>query len=227
MIRDLKDYFDPYNLIVQKDGDGGDTAQRMGMFHFAKPDSEPNIIHTLSYLMVKGLLRRHPTMWSETNDMSRDQTESLLMGWYATGAARDLLVDYMERVESTGHYQNGDIFTPLTIGMYFRIMHKKDLLGLYLSDACLLITSFVRLSARVFPKRTQSWPGLQWVGPTDDLNYTMMLLLSKNKYPTILSKLARWVYKWSNPQGAFDWYFREETGAPPINELYRKLIKEP
>lgn len=175
-------YWDRYNLLVQKDGDGGDTAQ-----------------------------------WNSISDFSRDQQSSLVIAMGVYKLFEPLKRMFWQHVKRLGFYQNKDYASPEHWGYYIRAFGWRWLYWyLYLGDLFMLLNVYIRLHKAKDPND---------VG--DDLNLSLALLQAHLSMPTFISKYALELYK-KRPFGvqyAFDWYFREETGANPFNELYAPIIE--
>lgn len=100
-------FIDKYGLIVQRDGDGGDTAQREGFSHFGAwirehVLKEPwDVKRELTFDQIIALLedgktgrfRRHPEpsqWWSDTKGFSRDQQVPLVAAMGVLGKREPL-----------------------------------------------------------------------------------------------------------------------------------------
>jgi len=259
--QNLSDYLDDYDLVVQKDKDGGDTANKIGLLgvasYFLKDVTLKNYVNnSLVKLIVSTeplLMVRNPkprVFWSDPNHFSRDQQSAVVLGAALTDRlelVKDLAKAHLKRY---GAYQNfqlfgktedvngkttpvkGDIASPEHLGYYARALNLYVFYPLlYVSDLFMLINSIVIvIKSHRDPDDT-----------SNDLNHIAALLFTKVKQPTLLSWLARQVYvrlranagkdKQSRlqgfaPQTALDHYFREETGAPPINEYFRPFLEK-
>lgn len=223
-------HFDNLGLLVQKDGDGGDTAQRTGMYYLGRflttQGGErfllyPEFDEKLSYLEYgeSGNFRRHPQQWNALDDFSRDQQTPLVIAMGIFGFTKRLGRMFWNHVKRFGKYQNKDFASPEHWGYYVRAFKSRWLYPyLLLSDIWMLGGTLVRLY-----KASKDFDD---VG--DDLNCILALLQSELVMPTPASKLTTYLYKkyraFGGPQYALDRYFREETGANPINELYKPII---
>jgi hypothetical protein len=226
--------FDRHGLIVQSNGDGGDTGQRTGMFYYVHHDPE-GFSRALDVLEVEpGLYVRHPfqdDFRDKIPRFSRDQQRPIVI---ALGKYR--MYDRLWRITKNhmlrlGKYQNKDIAGPSHMGEYIRAFRFKPLYPVLLAtDAMLIVGS---LEAAVVSR----WdPGF-----TDDNNHLMALLQAQDVMPTPLSWVARKLYRnfrapsvgsshfgESCPvQGALLWYHRTESGGNPlIAEAYRPLVRD-
>jgi hypothetical protein len=84
-------YFDSYGLPVQRNCDGGDTAQRVGWmwlgihlrtvlgnpWHISPPITFEQALQVLEP-QQDGMFIRHPVTWNDPKDFSRDQTIPLI-----------------------------------------------------------------------------------------------------------------------------------------------------
>lgn len=224
--------FDRYGLIVQSDGDGGDTAQRTGMFYFMYDDVVA-FERALDQLEVQpGIYVRHPYQHgfrSDPSEFSRDQQRALVIAMGAYGMHDRLARLAKAHALRFGKYQNRDIIGPSHVGEYIRAFSARHLYPvLLLTDSVLLVNS-VRI---VLWYRSDT-------DHSDDNNHVMSLAQSRYVMPTPFSWLARKVYKTFRPpnegnfrkgeslpaQGALAWYHRAENGGNPlIAETYRAVI---
>jgi hypothetical protein len=226
-------HFDIYNLIVQSDGDGGDTAQRTGMFFYVHGDRLAFEAALNRLEMSPGIYARHPYQEgfrSNPARFSRDQQRPLViaLGKYRMyDRLKRLTVEHVKRF---GKYQNLDFIGPTNISEYIRAFRAQALYPvLYFSDLGLLTDSILNVASSYF-NRDQ----------TDDNNHVLTLLQSQDIMPTPVSWLARKIYKYfrarnfgntilgedSPIQGALAWYHRSESGGNPlIAESYRELIQ--
>jgi hypothetical protein len=236
--------FDKNNLIVQSDGDGGDTAQRTGTYYFGLivrkrlniSNSEfafKSYFSSCLDLLEKspGEYVRHPDQWNDTKDFSRDQQTPLVVAMGEFKNERERLKRLFRRhSERFFKYQNADFASPEHIGFYIRAFRYWPLYPfLFGSDFFMLFNSFILIFKGKDPDN---------VG--DDINHTLAILQARISMPTPVSFIARLVYKFLRPknngnlklgesspiQGAWSWYFRPESGASSFHELYRPIIKE-
>lgn len=217
---------DQYGFIVQKDGDGGDTAQREGMVGIAAALTNDVVwtertkkkIAELE-LCATGLFRRHPYQWNETSDFSRDQQTPIVIAMGFLGMIEQLDRMFSATVDRYFRCQNADINSPEHIGHFLRSKPKLWFwFFLLFSDIFMLLNSIILC-----------FKGLDKNNVGDDLNHVCSLIQARLRLPTPVSFMARKIYAWfrpGGPQRAFDHYFRPETGANPINEIYRPLIQK-
>jgi hypothetical protein len=127
---------DKHGLIVQADGDGGDTCQRVGMYYYGRYLTEGRPRHLRDEFMAEaaqlevprqsGIIVRHPyqkdyrppgrppelpteTFRSDPASVSRDQTDPLIIALGAFGEIEYLRRLWKEFVGRGFRYQNGDV----------------------------------------------------------------------------------------------------------------------
>lgn len=219
--------YDIYGLIVQKDMDGGDTAGRESDFWYAYALSDPypaqdseEFVRVINQLEVApGLFVRHPRPpYNDPNDFSRDQSVPLILALSEMGERGTLKHMLVRQLKNLFRYQNGDIGLFQDAGYYIRGFKCLPMYPLLLlGDTQLLINSVLRVV-------------ISWVtrdNTSDDINHTLALLQAQRRMPTLISFVARKLYKRCVKGGVqFRWdrYFRPETGANEFNEIYRSLI---
>lgn len=233
-------YCDSNGLIVQKDGDGGDTAGREGDYWFEYALTGYHGIPTPGhYLYIKdefervlellqrgkGIFVRNPIKYNDPSDMSRDQTVPLILAMGQMEEYDILKALFYKQVRNFGRYQNGDIGFIGDLGYYIRAFKFwKAYPILLVGDLQLLVNSIIRCIK-----------GRDLNDVSDDINLTLELLQAQYNLPTPISWLARKIYKHLRygqffPEGAiqraWNWYFRPETNANPFDELYRSLIEK-
>lgn len=244
---------DEYNLIVQASGDGGDTAQRMGMYGLALTIEDPIVYTRYNHLqttllleVAKGTYVRHPFQpgfRSDPKQFSRDQHDAVVIYLGACNAPKaylyNILINHFKRL---GKYQNADFMNLTTIGVYARALKAWWLYPL------LCFTDLIYILNPLF----------QWVSArnnpadVDDNNAIMRHAQAATVMPTIGSWLGRKVYRQVRPKnygcsgitnvlhpesydyneinpimGALVWYHRKESGGnPDIAEAYRPIIEK-
>lgn len=254
-------YKDSYQLIVQKDLDGGDTAHRIGIYYLGlylifKENTvylqkiKNDFKNDLNKIKIgSGEFVRHPdkSKWySNPKNFSRDQTTPLIIAMGFFDEKKDIKSNLVSLLLNFGFYPNdlknwsneqktfpndfNDIASPVDFGHYIRALNYEKLkLFLYFSDSVLLANSLIRIFFSYYDKTDTS----------DDLNFSLSLIQAKEKFPTFISNFATKIYfkykknsekpypnyKEENPiQSAWDYYFREESLAPPLNKIYRCII---
>lgn len=224
---------DKNGLIIQNDG--GDTAQRTGMWwsavmirHILGNDQYPLIpglsgIATSCELLIttKGLIR-NPIGFNNPKDTSRDQTRSMVIacGLYGLfGSLSKLRLNW-------GLYPNKDVSSPENWNEYRRAWGMRAFL---LGDIWNLAGVILRC---IVASRNPDDVG-------DDLNTLLTTVYFSLVYPTWISKLALRVYLKYRPtnygvtklgeidpiMGALKWYFRPEMGGNgECAEIWRDII---
>jgi len=215
-------YLDEFGLIVQEDGDGGDTAQRTGMFYYVYHDPE-GFARALDQLEISpGIYVRHPYQEGFISDprrFSRDQQRPLIITMGKYGMKDRLWRMLKGHLVRLGKYQNLDFISPIGIGEYIRAFEAKALYPLlYVMDTFLFIGSLtLALEASLNPDEV------------DDNNHVMTLLQARDVMPTVVGRWAYWAYRHLRPKnmgnfvlgkedavhGALAWYHRAENGGNP------------
>jgi len=216
-------YYDNNGLIVQRDGDGGDTAGREGdyFFHLGLTGYVyTDFDRVLEALQVSpGVFIRNPVHYNDPKDFSRDQTVPLILAMGEMGRTKVLKLLLKKQIKNYFRYQNNDIGAFSDVGYYIRAFKAWYLYPvLVLTDLQLIGESIIRCIQGKNP-----------VDTSDDINHTLALLQSQNRFPTVGSYIARKIYKLFRPggiQAAWDRYFSPESGANPFNDLYRDLISK-
>jgi hypothetical protein len=225
---------DELGLIVQSDGDGGDTAQRTGMFYYLHNDAK-GFQKALDLLEISpGIFVRHPTQGGFRSDPRRfslDQQRPLIIAMGKYGMKPRLWRMLLGQMTRLGKYQNLDFISPVGIGEYIRALDLKALYPLLLvTDASLVLSSLHLVSiASLDPNEV------------DDNNHAMTLLQAQENMPTPAGWFALKVYLGLRPtnlgnsvlgksdtvNGAFAWYHRAENGGNPLigDAIYEALMK--
>ncbi len=242
MARDWSQHFDSYGLLTHN-GDGGDTASREGLFAIAEvllpiaPARELSWEFRVSKLEIDpGIFVRHPehsravpSFWSNPNEFSRDQQNPLSKAMVFKN--RKHVFDRLFKNHSRRFFfcQNKDFFGP---AIYIRAYGWYWLYPLLvIMDLALLWNSLNRIG--LIPRIQETTGKVMWLNEDDvgdDINHTVDLLYSRFRMPTPVSYLARILYRSFRPYGgcqrAWDHYFREEVGAPPLNEMWAPIIQK-
>lgn len=231
---------DQYGLIVQADGDGGDTAQREGMvaFVYSLIGSEFTAAwefrQALQLEISPGVCVRHPfqpDFRSDPKQFSRDQQDPLIVAAGACSQTPFIKRMLWAQVKRLGKYQNADYLTPQSIGCYIRALSAWYLWPLLLfTDLGLLFQALhIYFACRNDPNNS------------DDNNHVIRTLQAQYTLPTPVSYVARKLYKALRPtnygntvlgekshiQGALNWYHSAQFGGnPEIAELYRPLVEK-
>jgi hypothetical protein len=194
----------------------------------------------------KGWYIRSPSLggkwWSNPYCFSRDQHRSLVMAMGALKQRKRLLRLIWEHIKRGGFYQNiqtlegtsqfPDVMAPDHAGEMVRALYMAGFKFVLLLYPLLFIADLSALIGLLlsFPK---------WKDPNeaDDDNMVMSYLQAKMAMPTPISYLVRKIYfKYrpncfgysydiSGPESAIAYKHREETGAPPMYDLYGPIIR--
>lgn len=230
---------DKYGIIVQADGDRGDSASRCGIYYTLRKLVEPRE-KTLRYKfqncldklqVAKDTYVRHPdnkTPYSngqlpqeyiaDPKRFSRDQQSPLMvgLGFYDTSRS-NLNGMFIAQLKRFGKFQNKDISGPQEVSTYIRAYNAWYLYPvLLLTDLAMLVNSGIRVVKR-------------HLNPDDTSDDVVTMLLTIQAYyrlPTPVSWLSRKLYALSKPLDALRSYFREETQAPPLYALYEEVLKQ-
>lgn len=244
-------FTDKNGLIVQSNGDGGDTAQRTG-FYFAvrqlklrlglnclpMPDKLANFSAALCFLINnQGLLIRNPIKYDYPFDKdfgtSRDQTTPMIIACGLGG-----YVASVKMISPRGiipRYPNGDVASPDNLNQIRRALGKSPR---FLGDSWAMGGAFIRCAQA---KRNPDDVG-------DDLNCFLGLAFSAIISPTATSLEALKIYLSERPTnfgvirlgepdpviGAIAWYNRPEGcyrppgeagGNPELADECRDLVR--
>ena len=226
-------HYDSHGLIVQADGDGGDTAQRTGMFYYVYHDPEA-FERALDLLEISpGVYVRHPyqeNFRSDPNRFSRDQQRPIVIAMGEYGMNERLERLFKAHVFRLGKYQNADYIGPVNVGEYIRALKIQALYPVLVFTDLALVWGSLEVAF---------WGGRN-PDEVDDNNHVMSLVQSQRVMPTVTGWLARRIYKGFRPrnlgneilgedspaQGALAWYHRlESKGNPMIAEAYRDAVR--
>lgn len=216
-------YRDSNGLIVQADGDQGDTAGRTGDFWFHRGLSGASTVDHLEFMRLLTLLQvspgvfvRHPDHYNDPNDFSRDQTVPLILAMGAMEEYDSLRQLLKQQIKRYTLYQNNDLATPQDWGYYIRALRVWYLYPVLLVGDLFMLTNSLIRCINGSDDNT-----------SDDVNHTLALLQAQYSYPTPISWLSRKIYKWfrrGGIQNAWDQYFKPSSGANPFNKLYEYKI---
>jgi hypothetical protein len=194
-------FFDKHGLIVQRGGDGGDTAQREGWAWFgawirANLLNNPWAVQrsvTFSQVMEmleagkSGLFRRHPDQYNATNDFSRDQTIPLAAAMGVYNDTERLNRMWKGIVDRGYKAQNDrDIISFEYVGLFARARGADP-----------HIAGDIQLFGSVWTRIGVSLNNRDDVG--DDLNLIMTLLMAKLRKSTTWSDRALTDYAKNRP----------------------------
>lgn len=223
---------DHLGLIVQKDGDRGDTAHKTGIAYYLYLKNLSLVDHNGDNLIVgfkkaldqievaPGVWVRHPIPAQEyvanPADFSRDQEINLIIAMGEYPEERERLKRMIGRRWSRfGRYQNKDIMGPQHLSADLRSLNNKLTYPiLFLTDVGLVFDAVVAIARRMKDKNDVDVI----------INDTMMLDQARRRMPTPWSWLARQIMKLTNIQSAWDTYFHPSSNAPPLNVFARVFI---
>jgi len=246
-------FLDDLTLIVTKSGDGGDTAQNEGFLAITQNYVDIHYICTIDLLEPKkdGIWIRHPVQYPDTKDFTRDQTTSNLIALGVLGY-KDVLNRLVKaQIKRFGLYQDKSLPGPDNIGQFIRALNLKVLYPLlFLTDIFMLINTLIIcfLKAKE-PNAVQRFLGkhVHWIFvqgepnningvPQDtygannvgtDKNQIASLYQAQKVMPTLISFIARKIYKHFRPNGpqyALDTYYKIDN--PEIAKAWYNLLKE-
>jgi hypothetical protein len=230
------EFFDEYGLITERDGNGGDSANRMGLWmfltYFLASKYRANDIDLLEAvgerfrLGVKHLepypyvFIRHPgtakdcgdpesrdfACWNMHNVFSRDQWLMLMTGFAYAGMNEKFERVFHQTVKRHGTLPNGDILGPQHWAHLIRLRHVTGKYTRY------------DWAIRIFG---DLWNGFgntfAFFKPdaSDTLVGFTMLLTAYLKQPTWISKLNLKMVKWfGNYLKLWKEYFDHDNGVP-------------
>lgn len=194
-------FFDDYKLIVQRDMDGGDTAQREGFCWFGMyllSQKNVNLDFDLGLewkeavvlleIESKGIFRRHPNekeWWSDPKKFSRDQLIPIVAALGALGPRDSLDRVWQEFKKTRGICQNGDAGSPDLRNLFIRATADDERIESF-GEGQLVAQSFLCGA-----------DGLDDVGK--DLNYIVYLAAAKLWRKTQTSEEATLSYVNNRP----------------------------
>jgi len=213
-------YFDKFGLIVQRNCDGGDTAQREGWYWFGRWVRGSNFLNqpwpierqfsfdrVMSQLEIgqTGTFRRHPEK-GDPNDFSRDQTIPIVAAMGVHNDNARLQRFYQELRRRNWMAQNGrdPMWDPVNRNFVARARNEDPS---SLTDALFLLAA---VQARIGIARIK---GMDDVG--DDLNMVVTLLLAAIRKPNAGVDKVREYYAKNMPDnyGMFLGSYRQQYGT--------------
>lgn len=170
---------DQYGLIVQENGDGGDTPCRCGVVLGYKQDLKllANVVKNL--MISPHVWIRHPVIYSNPKIFSRDQASRLMLGLGITGNWDLLFGYYNVLIHNMLRHPNGDILGLSEISALIRCWSFWPLYPLLL---ILDLQFFINIT---------SWRWQPW--DIDNL-FIMDLWWAQKRFPTPWSWLACLLY---------------------------------
>lgn len=213
--------FDKFGCVCQKNGDGGDTLARTGLYGFLTGECNVEALRVFPGAYVRSK-RHNPSTppaksWDDPTDTSRDQYVAPICFYSRTGDKERTQEISTLLLDNWLRFPNGDLAGPDVWSLLLRGLNKYRFL-VYVLDLWFIPSVLVRC-----------WQGSRDPNDVgDDINLTTMLLHNSLTAPTFFTRLSCLLYgKLRQPGGvqrAWDWYFRPETFANPFNELARSLI---
>jgi len=207
-------YFDQAGLPVQRDCDGGDTAQRVGWmwlgiylrsrlgqpWHISPSINFPRML-SLIEPNQDGLFIRHPVKWNDPKDFSRDQSMPLIASMGLLGMPQPLSRMWNGVVARRYRFQNGDLCAPEHVNLFNR---ARALPPKTLGDLQLVGSSVARTAL-----------GLNMDDVGDDLNHIVSVMLARFRAPTSLIDLAIRIYAKRRPHsyGSYLGSYRQAYGS--------------
>lgn len=245
--------FDSDCAVLQTDGDGGDSAARTGMYYTAMaiyflqgwdmsawPGFNTTCWNKARQALIKPdgtVLRYSKAPYNDPKDVSRDQTMPMVIACIFNNNIDEVRAIWNATKARHFLFQNGDLCGPQDVAIF------DMALGNGFFDSSEIFLGGCQIFGSAFVRCAQARRDFDDVG--DDVNLVQYLLCLK-KQPTWPLKKAIAYYAnnrpcWAWPAGtdpkqtakivqgngvqyAFDRYFRPETHANPMNELYRPII---
>ena len=243
-MRSWSPYFDQLSLITQENGDGGDCIQREALFAIAEglnvncPAREESWLIRLSRFDISpGIFVRYPPrpglpmdpFWIDPAELSRDQTIPLLVAMTLRRSFWALDRFWAKHWRRFFKCQNRDFLGPAIFIRAYRWYWLWPLLCIL--DLALVWNSLNRIGlVPRIQETTGKWVWLDAQDVGDDINHVVTLLFSRFRLRTPISYLARVLYRkfrpFGGPQAAWDFDYRESSGAPPMNELWEPIIQK-
>jgi len=171
-------YRDDLGLIVQKNGDGGDTLQRTGFFYLPgliKGAVGARSCYTQEIEMLWGAEgpTRHIRQWPAQKEVSRDQLTPNVAALGFLGAVSKIDFLWAKLRGNWFRYPNGtDVASPEHIGIFLRAWIKSGGSGIFLiypllllGDLFMLLGVVIRCIQAREPGRIQKWLGanVHWI----------------------------------------------------------------
>jgi hypothetical protein len=231
-------YLDAKGLIVQQNGDGGDTLQREGFWYegiylvprmpvIMTPNLAPYNNAITILWTVNGFERSWQVPYNDPSDCSRDQLVSNIraMGYFDYKGPLDYILTGV--IKNFSRFPNGDICFINDYGRFIRAFKSWYLYPLLLIfDLPIIVNSIIRCIA-----------GKDSNNVGDDVNHIGDLAQAKCIFPTPISFLARKIYIAFRPnynpacrngaEYALSWYFRADSGGnPEFIKLWAPIVDE-
>jgi len=237
MPKDINDYRDKHGLIghMYKEDhskfDFGDSCADTSRLYFMTfmlarmglITSEDYKSHRSMFLEASSRLEispgtfvRHPDQYNDPKDYSRDQQTALQLAFALCDATEPISRMLKRQIQGFPFFQNADVITYEWI-YYIRGLRKWLFYPVLLVlDLGLFVNVLIRFAKAKFKPDDVA----------DDLNLACSLIYCSIEYPTPISLLSRWLYKFK-PLGAFyPWshYYRHPEN-PPIDDVAYQVIR--
>lgn len=207
-------YFDSSGLLVQRDCDGGDTAQRegwmwLGIWLRERLRDPWTITPPLPFKKALQLLEpqgdgdfiRHPVKWNDPKDFSRDQSIPIIAATGIWGEMQPLSRMWSNVKKRVYKFQNDDLCAPEHVNLFRRSLGERPQT---IGDLQLVGSSAVRCAL-----------GRDMDDVGDDLNHIVSLMIAKFRRPTALVDLAIRIYATRRPitYGSYLGSYRQHYGT--------------
>ena len=232
----VENFTDKYGLIVQTDGDGGDSLNRHGLLGIIMSqydevsDTTKDWWHD-SYLLYQRVTNeyvRHPkpnTFWSDPALTSRDQMIPNWIAWGLHAGENDRLLEwwtshkkrllfFQNNRTTSGKWRPRDITSPVHLASILRSLNKHKWL-IWILDWFLFISTLETIKKCKDPNHS------------DIINAFCIFYQTTLVFPTWQSKqAAKLLIKNVDIQSKLDHYFRAETHAPPFGVILKTLVDD-
>lgn len=231
IIVNIEDYKDNWDVVVQKNKDGGDALQRNSHYWLLRKlalDDQPFSLNLYNKTMNTfevgyGIYIRHPdkSKWySNPKNCSRDQVSIAILSMVVMNDVVRLKRVAMDLLKRCGFHRNTqdgitgkpvmpDIVSPSELTSILRGLNTWILYPLiaFLDIGMLLDVLYFRKNNLY----------------DYDNMLASQILVANSKYPTSLSKLSRYFYKRTDYKQRITDYYSEsagKNGIEPLGELY-------
>lgn len=209
-------YDKEYGVILTASGDGGDSCSNTFRLLYAKyingnPDHDLLLKAMKAFFILPGILVRHPIMFNDPSDLSRDQQTPAVITLEAYGGFGAVLDIYTRHMARGWRYQNLDWATQEHKNYYFP--KEREISG----DIEMCLNSIIRvIDSYLRPDKS--------VGI--DINHIMALLQAAVSGHSFWTRMACKIYKYrrKGPQFAMDWFHRNDY--PDISIEFKEPIKK-
>lgn len=237
----LKDYTENNGLLVQKDGDGGDsshmTALASGLLLLC--DDAANADNYFNALVnrctpIKGIWIRHPDQskwYSNINNLSRDSAHAImwcLSVWsihYGSNYAKEIIKDFWRRkIKRFGFHQNihigCDVPSNETGYKIPDITSPEEIsqffraFNLWWTYPIISVLDLSLLINVIFGRK-------KW---DSDFLLAKNIILANMKYKTVFGLIAKFVYKRTDYKNKIsNYFFKTGNSIEPLAEIYNRV----